>query len=203
MKLLALASLALLVPLGLRSSSVEPAAAPAPSSAPASYLVDGVHSSTVFRVQHITTPFWGRFNKLEGALTFDAAAPESSKIEISIDAASVDTNDAKRDEHLRGADFFSAKEFPKMTFKSTRVAKKAEGKFEVTGDFTFHGVTKSIAVPVEYFGEEESPMQDRRAGFEATFEIKRSEYGVAEYIPVIGDSVRIIVALECIRQKAK
>lgn len=192
----ALSSLAL-APFGLRAAS-----APAVLSAPAplaAWKVDSGHSSVVFRVKHVVAPFWGRFDKLEGTVQWDSAKPEASSVEIAIDAASINTNDGKRDEHLRGPDFFGAKEFPKLGFKSTKVAVKGAGKLEVTGDFTMHGVTKSITVPVEVTGEGESPFKDTRAGFEATFDIKRADYGVKGYIPTIGDDVRIIVALECVK----
>lgn len=197
MKILALCALLGLAPLGFRALSTPTVIA---ATEAASYSVDAGHSSANFRIKHVVAPFWGRFNKLDGKVTWDAAAPEKCSVEISIDAGSVDTNDGKRDDHLRGPDFFSAKEFPTMTFKSTKVSKKAEGKLEVTGDFTMRGVTKSMTVPVEFTGEGESPFKDYRAGFEATFDIKRSDFGVKGYIPVISDETRIIVALECVKK---
>ena len=86
-----------------------------------------------------------------------------------------------------------------MTFKSTSVVSKGEGKLEATGEFTMRGVTKTITVPIEMTGEGESPFKDTRAGFEATFNIQRSDFGVKAYIPTISDDVRIVVALECIK----
>ncbi|MCC7014226.1 MAG: YceI family protein [Planctomycetes bacterium] len=197
MKTLLLCALAGLTPFGLHALSSPPSAAVEPATA-AQFTVDSGHSSTNFRIKHVVAPFWGRFNKVEGSVTWDAASADKCAVEISIDATSIDTNDGKRDDHLRGPDFFSAKEFPKLTFKSTKVAKKGD-KLEVTGDFTMRGVTKSMTVPVEMTGEGESPFKDYRAGFEATFDIKRSDFGVKGYIPVISDEVRIIVALECVK----
>jgi polyisoprenoid-binding protein YceI len=196
-KLLALGALALAVPFAFRATAI-PASA-APTSAAESWKVDAGHSSVVFRVKHFYAPFWGRFDKVSGSVQWDAAKPEAAAVELSIDAGSVNTNDAKRDDHLRGPDFFSAKEFAAMTFKSTKVVSKGEGQLEATGDFTMRGVTKSITVPIEVVGEGESPFKDTRAGFEATFNINRSDYGVKGYIPNIGDEVRIVVALECVK----
>jgi polyisoprenoid-binding protein YceI len=196
-KLLALGALALTLPLAYQAVAVPASAAPVSTVAP--WKVDSGHSSVVFRVKHVVAPFWGRFDKVSGTVQWDSANPETASVELTVDVASINTNDGKRDDHLRGPDFFSAKEFPTMTFKSTKVTKKGEGKLEATGDFTMHGVTKSITVPIEATGEGESPFKDTRAGFEATFEIKRGDYGVKGYIPTIGDEVRIVVALECVK----
>ncbi|MBM3990484.1 MAG: YceI family protein [Planctomycetes bacterium] len=163
------------------------------------WKVDPGHSSVLFRVVHVVAPFWGRFDKLHGTVVWDAAHPEASSVELSIDAMSVNTNDGKRDDHLRGPDFFSAKEFPVLTFKSTKVVSKGEGVLEATGEFTMRGVTKTISVPIERTGEGESPFKDTRAGFEATFLIRRSDWGVKGSIPTIADEVRIVVALECVK----
>lgn len=197
LKFAALGAVALAIPFAFRASAVPAAAAPV--SAAAAWKVDAGHSSVVFRVKHVVAPFWGRFDKVEGAVAWDAAKPEASTVELTIDAMSVNTNDGKRDDHLRGPDFFSSKEFPKMTFKSTKVVSKGEGKLEATGEFTMRGVTKTITVPIEMTGEGESPFKDTRAGFEATFNIQRSDYGVKAYIPTISDDVRIVVALECVK----
>ena len=193
MKLLALLAVLALVPHGLPASTPT-AVAPAPSEAVA-FKVDSAHSSVVFRVQHLVAPFWGRFNKVAGSVNWDAGAPEKSSVAITIEAGSIDTADAKRDDHLRGPDFFSTKEFPEIVFKSTKVAMQGD-KLEITGELTLHGTTKSVTAIGEKTGEGET-RQGYKAGFEATFEIKRSDFGVKGYIPAIGDEVRIVVALEC------
>lgn len=197
LKLLALGTLALALPLAFQAVAVPASATPVSAAAP--WKVDSGHSSVVFRIKHVVAPFWGRFDKVSGTVQWDAAKPETASVELTVDVGSVNTNDGKRDDHLRGPDFFSAKEFPTMTFKSTKVTKKGDGKLEATGDLTLHGVTKSITVPIEVTGEGESPFKDTRAGFEATFEIKRGDYGVKGYIPTISDEVRIVVALECVK----
>jgi len=188
----------LAVPFAFRAAAVPAPDISLPTRA-AQWKVDAGHSSVLFRVVHVVAPFWGRFDKLDGTVVWDAAQPEASSVELTIDAMSVNTNDGKRDDHLRGPDFFSSKEFPKLTFKSTKVVSKGEGKLEATGEFTMRGVTKTISVPIEPTGEGESPFKDTRAGFEATFLIRRSDYGVKAYIPTIADEVRIVVALECVK----
>jgi polyisoprenoid-binding protein YceI len=174
-----------------------PAAAPAPIQSPA-YKIDAGHSSVVFRIKHFgVSNFYGRFNKVSGELAWDAKSPEKSTISIEIDASSVDSNDKGRDDHVRNADFLSAKEFPTITFKSKSVKKKGE-QLEVTGDLTLHGVTKSVTTLVDITGEAETRF-GYRVGFETTFDIKRSEYGVAGVPGGVGEDVRIIVAIEAVK----
>ena len=165
----------------------------------AAYEVDPGHSSVVFRIQHFVAPFYGRFNKVSGAVSYDAKKPEASSVEITIDAASVDTNSSGRDDHLRGPDFFSAKEFPQITFVSKSVAKKGD-KLAINGDLTMRGTTKSVTVEAAIIGEADTGKMGYRCGFETVFEIKRSDFGVKGYLPAIGDDVRIMVGLECMKK---
>jgi polyisoprenoid-binding protein YceI len=193
-----------LLPFGLRAAArvggLEVAASePAAAAAPTKYDVDPVHSSGVFRTKHLVSPFWGSFHAVSGSVSYDKEHPEASSVEVVIDPAKVASGNAKRDEHLRGVDFFSVKEFPEIRFKSTRVAAKADGKLEMAGDLTLHGKTKAVVATVEVTGEGETS-QGYRAGFEASFDIQRSEFGMAYAIPDLGDEVRVIVALECIRK---
>jgi len=204
MKILPLLALTLCVPaVALTTRALEPGVAPsaglaAPRVEAAKFKIDNVHSSVLFRVKHFgVSNFYGRFNKLSGAITWDAAQPEASSIAIEVDAGSVDSGSADRDTHLRNSDFLSTKEFPTISFKSKTV-KKSGDKLEVSGDLSLHGVTKSVKASVEFTGEGESPY-GYRAGFEASFDIKRSDFGVAGYPDAIGDDVRLIVALEAVK----
>ncbi len=201
MKLLPALALALTLPAAtLAAASFAPTVSALATAAPAqapTYKIDSVHSSVLFRVKHFgVTNFYGRFNKVSGEILWDAKKPETGSISVEIDAASIDSNDKKRDEHLRNSDFLSAKEFPTISFKSKSVKKKGE-QLEVSGDLTLHGVTKSITTFVDNTGEADSPY-GYRAGFEAIFDIKRSDYGM-EGVDGIGDEVRIIVSLESIK----
>ncbi|MFQ5845001.1 MAG: YceI family protein [Planctomycetota bacterium] len=163
---------------------------------PETYQVDPVHSSVVFRVKHMGVSYlWGRFNDVSGRFTLRGGDPTS--VEVTVQAQSVDTHSAKRDQHLRSPDFFSAKQYPLITFKGTRFTKAGDGRYEVAGDLSVHGVTKQIAVTVEHTGT--GPGMGGKgtlAGFEATFDLQRSDFGMTKLRGPVGDDVRVIVSLE-------
>ncbi len=202
MKILPILVLSLSVPaVALTAAALQPAASAASSTVAAEatkFKIDSGHSSVLFRVKHFgVSNFYGRFNKVSGEITWDAKTPEASSISIEIDAASVDSNDKGRDDHLRNTDFLSAKEFPTISFKSKSVKKKG-AQLELTGDLTLHGVTKSVTTTVDLTGEGETPF-GYRAGFETTFDIKRSEYGVSGVPGGVGEDVRITVSIEGVK----
>ncbi|MDI1290457.1 MAG: YceI family protein [bacterium] len=171
--------------------------APAVTTSAAAFNVDGGHSSVVFKIKHQKVAnFYGRFNDVSGTFVLDAATPESSAIEIKVVSDSVDSANAKRDQHLKSADFFSVKEFPEITFKSTSTKKVSDGVYEVTGDLAFHGVTKAITAKVTDTGTGEGRGGSKIAGMEATFTIKRSEFGMNFMPGGLGEEVDLIVALE-------
>ncbi len=175
-----------------------PTAPVASASAPATFTVDDTHSMSLFRVEHMGAgKFWGRFNDISGSAQY---APNTSlSMSVTIQTASVDSGNKKLDGHLKSPDFFNAAEFPTMAFASASSKPLGAGAFEVTGALTIHGVTKTVTVPVQC--SEVSVMGGTsRAGFEATFEIKRSDFGVSYGVEqgAIGDQVRVIVSLECI-----
>jgi len=181
---------------GVALASNSPAASPAASRA-AAYTVDGGHSSVVFKIKHQNVAnFYGRFNDVSGTFHLDAAAPEAGSIDITVKADSVDSASSKRDQHLKSADFFSVKEFPEITFKSTGIKKAADGTFDVTGDLAFRGVTKSITAKVADTGTGEGRGGSKVAGIEATFTIQRSEFGMNFMPGGLGEDVSLIVALE-------
>ena len=129
------------------------------------YTVDRAHSEAAFQVRHILTKVRGTFRDFTGTINFDKAKPENSSVEFVIKATSIDTGTQKRDDHLRSADFFDVATHPEITFKSTKVVSKGTGKFDVIGDFTMHGVTKQITLPVTFLGEQKF-MNGSKAGFE-------------------------------------
>ena len=165
------------------------------------YKADPVHSSVLFRSKHANTGHvWGRFNEFGGTFTLDDADPAKASFNIEVKAASVDTNQAKRDEHLRSPDFLNAKQYPTITFKSTAAKKGAADKtLEVTGDLTLHGVTKPVTATIELIGKGEFPPGTQRAGFEATFAVKKSEFGFKN-MPGVDDEIRLVVAIEGVKQ---
>jgi polyisoprenoid-binding protein YceI len=164
------------------------------------YKIDPVHSSVVFSAVHLgVTPFYGRFNDVSGSVVFDKETPSKSSVEVSVPVASVDTHDAKRDQHLKSPDFFNAKQFPVITFKSKQVEVDG-GTYKISGDFTLHGVTKPLTVEFKKGGEGKGMQNEFRAGGEARITIKRSEFGMTFMIGGISDEVSIILSLEGVRQ---
>ncbi len=166
-------------------------AAAAPAKAP-SYTVDPVHSYVIFKIKHDGIGNnYGRFNGPTGTFTWDEASPESGTLEVSVKTDQVDTGMGKRDDHLKSGDFFDAKQFPTISFKSKSFKKGAAGKVDITGDLTLLGKTKTITVTAEPTGK-----TAKGAGIETTFTIKRSEYGMSKMIDRLSDEVTITVALE-------
>lgn len=171
------------------ASAVAPAAA---VPAAAAYTVDTGHSSVIFKAKHNQVAnFYGRFDDVSG--TF--ALADGGTFDISIKADSVHSGNSKRDDHLKSPDFFSAKEFPAMTFKSKSVKAKGADAFEVMGDLTFRGVTKPLTVTVKNTGTGEARGK-KIAGMETVFTIKRSDFGSTYGVPGISDEVELIVSLE-------
>lgn len=162
----------------------------------ATYDVDTVHSSVVFGIKHVgASRFYGRFNKTSGQFSFDKSDPTKSKFNIEVDADSVDTGVEDRDKHLKSPDFFSTRQFPTITFKSTSLEKQGSG-WKLKGDLTLHGMTKPIEADFEWIGTGEMRGQ-KKGGFEARFTFKRSDFGMTKYLEgALGDDVRVIVALE-------
>ncbi|MHC4953413.1 MAG: YceI family protein [Planctomycetota bacterium] len=162
------------------------------------YQIDGVHSSVMFKVSHLgVSNTWGRFNAISGSLKFGG---EGNAINVTIKADSVDTNNAKRDGHLKSPDFFSAKEFPEITFKSTGWKKTGDTSYDVTGNLTLHGTTKSVTIPVTKIGEGKDPWGGYRVGFDGALKIKRSEYGMGKMIGPAGDDVTLHISIEGMRK---
>jgi polyisoprenoid-binding protein YceI len=159
------------------------------------YTVDPVHSGVTFSVEHLKlAPVQGRFNDVSGTFTIDKDSGKCS-FNASIKADTVDTNNSKRDEHLRSADFFNVKQFPTMTFKSTSV-KEAKGGYEVTGDLTMHGETKSVKLTLQGGKTAEFPKGTQRTGYATTFTVKRSDFGMDKLSEAIGDEVTITITIE-------
>lgn len=178
-----------------------PEAASAHTPVPAAVVTYGVdlgHSNILFKCKHLGVSYqWGRFDRFGGSFTLSDDAASSS-VEITVEAASVNSNDENRDKHLRSADFFDAKQFPDMTFKSTKVEAAGEGVFSITGDLTLHGVTRAISFDVTKVGEAATKMGDR-AGFEGSFVIDRMDFGISAYGEMLGHDVHMHFAIEGVK----
>ena len=172
-------------------------AQPARASAPAgSYRVDGTHSSLVFRVSHMNlAPFYGRFNEISGTFEFDPNDASKLAIDVQIKAESIDTNSSRRDGHLKGPDFFNAKEFPTIRFKSSGATKIADKKYKVSGDLSLHGVTKPVTLTVEHTGSGNQRGAEVQ-GFDVTGTIKRSEFEMKYMLNGLGDEIRLMAGIE-------
>lgn len=172
------------------------------------WTADPMHSIAEFAVKHlVVTTVKGRFRDFEATLYIDEANPENSRVEAKIAVASVDTNVEARDADLRSDNFFSADQFPYITFRSTRIERLDEERFRVAGDLTIRDVTKQIVLDGEYEGQIDDPYGNRRAGFTATTQISRKEFGIRwnQLIEsggaVVGDNVKITLHIEAIRKK--
>jgi polyisoprenoid-binding protein YceI len=142
----------------------------------AEYAIDQAHSHVGFSIRHIATKVKGEFREFSGTFSFDEKSPATSKVAVTVQSASVFTNNDKRDAHLRTPDFFDATKYPTATFKSTKVEAAGKGRYKVTGDLTLHGVTKSVVLDVEHLGTEQA-FGSSVAGFTATTRILRKDFG--------------------------
>ncbi len=160
------------------------------------YTVDPEHTAVTFKIQHLGINFvHGRFNEVAGAFTTAKDNPGQASFALAIKVSSIDTNVKQRDDHLRSPDFFDVMKFPEMTFKSTRV-EAADNGYKVTGNFTMHGVTRSITFTVTGGKIVEFPKGVQRTGFSTIFVLRRSDFGI-KYLPdVIGDEVNIAIGFE-------
>ena len=167
------------------------------------YEIDTAHSMIIFRAKHKgITHNYGRFNEFTGKLTMDETDISKSTIEFEVKTASVDTANKKRDQHLRSPDFFSAKQFPVITFKSTTVSMKEgqEDMLEVTGNLELLGVKKSITVDVAITGRGKGQQGESLIGFESVFTIMRSEFGMTYGGGAVNDDIRLTVTIEAMQK---
>ncbi len=171
------------------------------SAAPAAFKIDPVHSTNVFRIRHNDVAnFYGRFKEMSGTVNWDDADPSASSLKVEIPVASVDTGVDARNNHLKSADFFNAAQFPTLSFVSTSVSKAGENTFKLSGDLTIHGVTKPVTVDLVKTGAGKSQRGGDLVGFETTFTIKRTDYGMDFMVGTVGDEVQVIVAIEAGKQ---
>lgn len=179
------------------------AATLAPLSQAATYDIDtkGAHAFVQFKIKHLGYSWLlGRFNTFDGQFEYDASAPEKSSIKVNIKTASIDSNHAERDKHLKGSDFLNVSKFPTSSFKSTGFKSTGEGEGIISGDFTLHGVTKNISFPVTLVGEGKDPWGGYRAGFEGKTTLKLSDYGITYNLGPASTHVEIELHVEGIRQ---
>jgi polyisoprenoid-binding protein YceI len=168
-------------------------AAASPALAAETYQFDKAHTTVGFQVRHIEV---------------DRAKPESSSVEFTIQAKSIDTNEPKRDAHLRSADFFDVQNQPTISFKSTSVKANGKDSWLVSGNLTMHGVTKPVTLPVAFLGEGKDPWGNEKMGFEVSLTLNRTDYGLNWNKALdtggflLGDEVKVEIAVEANKAKA-
>ena len=177
------------------------------------YQLDKPHTEVAFKVRHIFTKVPGRFTDFSGDIHFDEKNLENSSVAVTIQAASIFTDNERRDKHLKSADFFEVEKFPTLTFKSTKVTKGDGEGFQIEGDLTIHGVTKTVVLDAEFLGQGAIAVggnaMGNRAGFEASTRINRKDFGILwnrtldQGGLMVGDDVDIILNVEAVLMEEK
>lgn len=178
---------------GGRAVAADPAAAPAPAES-TTFAIDSVHSSIIFKIKHKDAAnFYGRFNAVSGSFSLG----DTADLSVTVKADSVDSNNSKRDDHIKSPDFLSAKEFPEISFTAKGLTKSGDGAFKGSGELNFHGVKKTIEITLTQTGRV-SGARGKLAGVESVVTIKRTDFGVKTMAGPGGlsDEVTLIVALE-------
>ena len=180
----------------LAAAGLALAAAPAAAE---TYVIDKGHTHILFQVSHLGfSNTHGEFLEFDGTFDFDPEAPENSRIDVTIETASIDSGLAERDAHLRNADFFDVEQHPTMTFETTAVEVTGDNTAMLTGNLTLLGTTQPVTLDVTMNGLGPHPFREDTtvAGFTATGTINRSDFGMAFGVPAIGDEVAITIEME-------
>lgn len=177
------------------------------SAAPETFVFDKSHSKVGFQIRHWLTKVEGRFKEYSGTIVLDRENPANSKVDVTIQAASIDTDNERRDEDLKSPTFFDVAKFPTITFTSSKVQSRDKDLYEVTGNMTMHGVTKTVSVPVRHSGFLNLGRVEK-AGFEGVFTINRKDFGITwnrvadQGGAMLGDDVEITLLVEANRETA-
>ena len=167
------------------------------------YVIDTekAHAFIQFRIQHLGFSWvYGRFNTFEGRFKYDEKKPEDTEVEVSIDVASIDTNHAERDKHLRSPDFFEVKRYPKATFESTGYKPMGKEKGQLTGKLTIRGITRPVTLDVTHVGAGDDPWGGFRRGFHGTTTITMADFGIPYNLGPSAREVELMLSIEGIRQ---
>ena len=171
------------------------------------HTVDKSHSEVSFQVRHLVTQVRGNFNDYEGTINLDPANLEKSSVDFRIKAASIDTNNADRDKHLRSEEFFFVEKYPEITFQSKSIKKAGKDTYNVTGTLTMRGVAKEVTLPVTWLGAVKDPWGNEKAGFELNTKLNRKDYGLVwnktldQGGYLLGDDVKVVINLEAAKKK--
>jgi polyisoprenoid-binding protein YceI len=189
------------------AASAAAAQPPPPNSNPAAvpagvYAIEPLHTEVLFKINHMGfTNYYGSFSGASGTLRLDPAHPEASSLDVSIPVGSVDVASPKLEGELKSADWLDPTKFPVATFHSTKVTPTTPGHALVAGDLTLHGVTRPVTFEASFNAGGPNIMNKAyTAGFEVTGHIQRSQFGVAKYVPLVGDDVTLIISAAFERQ---
>ena len=166
------------------------------------YALDSTHGYITFTYNHLgfSNPRVG-FNSFDTRLSLDSSNPENSKVEVTIDATSIDSRVAEFNEHLNGSDFFNTAEYPTITFRSTKVEATGENTFDVTGDLTILGTTKPVTLTTTINGAGNHPLKNvPTVGVSASTKLMRSEWGLGAYVPAVSDEVELSIEVELLSE---
>jgi polyisoprenoid-binding protein YceI len=171
-------------------------------AAPEKFVIDPNHSLVGFSIRHFFTKVTGRFKEVSGTILYDAKDLSASSVDVTLQTASITTENDRRDADLRSPNFFEADKNPTITFKSTKVIPGKDNAFQIEGDLNMHGVTKKVTLNATFLGAGDTGMMGRRAGFEATTTVNRLDYGITwnkqvdATTKMLGDDVAITLSIE-------
>ena len=171
-----------------------------------SFKIDKAHSQAEFKIRHMMSNVTGRFNDFDATIDLNRSNPAASKVEFTIQSASINTANDNRDKHLRSADFFEVEKYPTIKFKSTKIASTGTDQYDVTGNLTIRDVTREVTVPVTFLGFAKDPWGKERAGFELETKLNRKDYGLNWNKALdqggflLADDVKISIAIEAVKQ---
>ena len=166
------------------------------------FQIDKAHSEANFQVRHLITKVRGRFSDFAGTVEFDSEQPAQSKVDFTIQAQSIDTNEPTRDKHLQSDDFFAVEKYPTIAFRSTTITPRGTDRYDVEGDLTIRGVTKRIVLPVTHLGTAKDPWGNEMLAFEAETTVNRKDYGLNWNAALetggflVGDEVKIELQIQ-------
>ena len=169
----------------------------------ADYAIDkqGQHAFVNFKISHLGYSWlYGTFKDFDGSFSFDAAKPQDSKVNVTLNTTSVDTNHAERDKHIRSGDFLNVSKHPTATFASTSVKSTGEGTADITGDLTLNGVTKPVVIAAKFIGEGKDPWGGYRAGFEGSTKLELKDFDIQKDLGPASQDVELIISVEGVRQ---
>ena len=164
--------------------------------------IDRSHSEVTFQVRHLLSKVRGRFADFSGSIEFDEANPQNSRVNVTIQAASIDTAEGDRDKHLRSADFFDVETYPTLQFASTSVTPRGDNLYDVEGNLTIHGVTRTVVLPASFLGTAQDPWGNTKFVFEAELTLNRKDFGLTWNAALetggflVGDEVKVSLSIQ-------